>query len=303
MSLFYKAAFKLVFLATSRSDKKKHRTNKRRDDVLVRHLSYGKDGRMNLCLDARERRPLLIDIHGGGYLYGDENLNLDFGKWFSQQGFHVAIPNYPLIYKSTIRGIIQSLYLALNRLKEECEKSALFDLDRVALTGDSAGAGIAMFLVAIGQSERLQRIFGVGPLPLDIKALLLYHPFCYPKKMTFVGKPSFMERGARKTFFRMFCGKKGKDLYDLADFDEYVGEVHTLPKTFILTSTGDDYLRYQSELLKQDLEEAGLPFEYYEVDDKAFTHVYSVLQVDVERSLKANGKALSFLERALGVEK
>ena len=302
MSLFYKQAFRTVFFFTGIKDKKEHRKNKDRNDVLVFPVTVPSAGKINVLTSNRtgdKKEPLLVDIHGGGWLYGDENLNLDFGKWFSQRGFKVSLLNYSLIYKKDIRGIIQELYRQLVFLKENAEQLNL-DIENSVLVGDSAGAGLALQLVSISQSERLRKVFGIGKLPFSFKGLALYHPACYPKQMLFVERPKFMDRGARKTFLRMYCGKKDyAALESLADFSDIAKDVKTLPPTFVLTSIGDAFLKYQTDMLVKDFDRFGFPYTYYCVPDKKFGHVASVTNVDGQAYEKVNGLVLDFLKRAI----
>lgn len=297
MSKFYELGFRLTFHFVAKSDKKRHLKNKKRPDVGVAHLPVPqtKDF-VNILRTTEEKRPLLLDIHGGGWMYGDENLNLDFGKWFSEQGFHVAMPSYPLIYDGTIKDMVHSLYRTLAFLREEAERLHI-DVDNAHIVGDSAGAGLALLLCAIDGSEVLQRLYEVPSLPISFSSLLLYHPCCYPKRMTFVAKPKFMDKGPRRTFFRLYCGKNGKEFYDKADFPDYAATIRRLPPTFLLTSTGDTFLNRMSFDLKEDFRRFGFPMEFVLIPDDTFGHVQSVTEVDEPSSVSANEKALDFLRR------
>lgn len=297
MTSLIELAFKLTFYFVGKSDKKRHKNNKRRDDVEVLHLPIPQTkDRINLLFSSREKKPLMLDIHGGGWMYGDENLNLDFGKWFAEKGFHVALPSYPLIYDGTIKDMLHSLYGSLVFLKENEERFQL-DLSRACIVGDSAGAGLALLLCAVDQSEKLREIYELPKLPFSFSSLVLYHPCCYPKRMTFVAKPKFMDKRARKTFFRRYCGKDGKSFYDLADFADYAGMVSSLPRTFLLTSTGDTFLNGMSFALEKDFARFGFPMEFCLIEDPKFCHVQSVTEVDRPESVSANEKVLSFLRR------
>lgn len=300
MSLFYKNAFKTVFFLTGLKDKKSHKRNKARPDVEVRSFSVCDGLRMNVLSSKdkkEETQPLLVDIHGGGWMYGDENLNLDFGKWFSQRGFKVALPNYSLIYDKNIREIIQQLHKQLSFLKEK-KKECHLDLDNAVLVGDSAGASLAMQLVAIDSSPKLKEIYGVENLPFSFKALALYHSACYPKRMRFVQWPNFMDKGARKTFLSMYCGKE-KELLSHIDFSDMVEDIAHLPPLYVLTSDGDTFLKYETDYLMADLDRHHFPYVYHCVPDKSFGHVASVTNVDGKKYEDVNDQVLQFLKSAL----
>lgn len=300
MSRFYKTAFKTVFFFTGLKDRKAHKKNAPRLDVEVQSFSM-KDGlRMNLLFSKErkeEKQPLLVDIHGGGWMYGDENLNLDFGKWFSQRGFKVALPNYSLIYDKNIKEIIHELHEQLHLLKEKAQEFRL-DLDNAVLIGDSAGASLAMQLVAIDSSPKLREIYGIDRLPFLFKAVVLYRPACYPKRMRFVQWPDFMDKGARKTFLSMYCGKE-KRLLSHIDFSDLTEDISSLPPLYVLTSDGDTFLKYETDYLMADLDRHHFPYVYHCVSDKSFGHVASVTNVDGKKYEDVNGQVLQFLKSAI----
>lgn len=302
MSLFYRLAFRFVFFFTKLSDDRKHKTNRERKDVHVRRISLSNKQKMNVLSDHRnldKKEPLLFDIHGGGWLYGDENLNLDFGKWYAQRGFKVALPSYSLVYDNNIKTIVHELYEALAFLKENAEGLAL-DLSKAVIVGDSAGAGLALLLLSISQSEELQKVYGVGKLPIEFSGCALYHPCCYPKKLIFVKRPKLFDRSARRAFLRMYCGKEEYErLLSVADFSDYADKVSRLCPMLVMTSLGDQFLKYQTDRLVKDLDEHHLSYAYLCIPDRKFGHVVSVTQVDEDHCQKANEQVLAFLRSTI----
>ena len=302
MKSFYRLGFKTVFFFTGISDRKKHRKNQERKNVLVVHEKLQDDVGMNLLTShftSDKKEPLLVDIHGGGWMYGDEHLNLDFGKWYAERGFKVALLNYKTVFDNNIKAILHQLYDGLLFLRDNAEKYNL-DLSKAVLVGDSAGAGLALELLSVLQSEKLRKVYDLGPLPFPFRGLALYHAACYPKRMVFVRFPKFMDRGARKTFLSMYCGKEDDvTLLSLADFSDYADEVSLLPPTYILTSLGDSFVKYQTDLLVEDLDKRHLEYTYNCLPDKTFGHVASVLNVDGPKYEKANEAVLFFLKQTI----
>ena len=73
----------------------------RRDGVhCERDLAYGPDVRHRLDvyrpLEARAPLPVLVFLHGGGFIRGDKSARENIGQYFARQGFVVVVPGYRL---------------------------------------------------------------------------------------------------------------------------------------------------------------------------------------------------------------
>jgi acetyl esterase len=73
----------------------------RRDGVgCERDLAYGPDAwhRLDVYrpLQARAPLPVLVFLHGGGFIRGDKSARENVGQYFARQGFVVVVPNYRL---------------------------------------------------------------------------------------------------------------------------------------------------------------------------------------------------------------
>ena len=96
---------------------------------------------LNLYYPAKRRNatmPTVIDIHGGGWFYGDRNLNRNYCRYLASQGYAVMGMGYRLLPDVDLRGQIQDIFASLRWLSHFGPQRG-FDLDHVLLTGDSAG--------------------------------------------------------------------------------------------------------------------------------------------------------------------
>lgn len=310
MSLFYKLAFKAVFCFTSLSDKKIHKKNPAIEEVTHSTLRYLKDKKQEHLLnfiyekDQKEKTPLVFNIHGGGWMYGDKDLNLDFGRFISKNHFSVGMPSYSLAFKGTLKQMLDELFSALSYLIKH-EKELNIDSDNIFLTGDSAGAHLALLMAAILNSEKLQEVYQIKPEKLNIRGLILCNPAPYIDKFKFVEKPAWMDKGARKTFEQMMYGKnyKEKAEYKYASFSNFAEEARIFPPILITTSTGDTYLGYQAEELDEDLTNRNIEHEYFCLEDSTVPHVFNILAPQDERSLKINNKIISFINEHIATDK
>ena len=91
--------------------------------VLHTDLPYCSGGdpahRLDLCYPAKGGDfPLVIDIHGGGLIYGTKALNRDFTLHLAEQGFAVASLDYRLVPQTRFDGQIRDLFAGFRWLSE-----------------------------------------------------------------------------------------------------------------------------------------------------------------------------------------
>ena len=144
--------------------------------VLARHAPegvtsivderYGEEADMLLDLyrpgSAVEPLPLVVWIHGGGFVGGSKEELADYLRLLASNGFAVAAPRYSLApehrYPTPPRQVMQ----ALAHLRANAERLRI-DPDRIALGGDSAGAHIAAQLGALVTTPGYAETVGIVP--------------------------------------------------------------------------------------------------------------------------------------------
>ncbi len=301
MSRFYRWAFKTAFRFVSIGDKKKHKKNFQRE-FETKEFDYFGDGRKEHLLNVyfpkeeNNNHSLIIDFHGGAWVYGDKDLNQDFCKWFVDKGYTVISPSYTLILYSDILNIVKEMSAVFEFTASHLEEFGI-DPNRIHLFGDSAGGQLILFYQSIIQSEKLQSVYGKLEQPLHISTLCMQNPAPYLTRMVFIGKPEFMENGARKTFFEMYCGKSDKkdEIREICSLENYLDEINELPLVFMTTSIGDIALKHQTDSLYEDLTARGLDISVYVHPDENFGHVMNVTVPDGEGGTVVNNKILEFI--------
>lgn len=140
---------------------------------------------LNLYYPAKRRNatmPTVIDIHGGGWFYGDRNLNRNYCRYLASQGYAVMGMGYRLLPDVDLRGQIQDIFASLRWLSHFGPQRG-FDLDHVLLTGDSAGGHLASLVACIQQSAELQELFGVSRVNFNFTLVALVCPVAEPSKL------------------------------------------------------------------------------------------------------------------------
>lgn len=218
--------------------------------------------------NTEEKLPVIVDIHGGGWLYGYKEINKYYCLKLAEKGFLVASINYRLARNFQFIDQIADAFSAFSWLFENL-KNYPADTDNIFLVGDSAGGQIVSICAAICKNKKMQEDFGVTP-SLSFKAIGAICP------AVDLISPNFMMNVNLKSLL----GDKPKEnpLYKYMDYENvaYLG----LAPFYIVTANGD-FLKKQAQKLKKVLDRHGVEnvFYYYDetVDGKKLPHVFSVV--------------------------
>lgn len=230
--------------------------------------------------------PLMIDIHGGGWIYGDKDLNRFHNAYYASQGMVVLSMSYRLLITTNLKGMVKDLFHFFNyieRNKDELKVS----LDNVLLTGDSAGGHLALLINAINQNEDLQKLYEVAPFNIKFKMMNLEHPVPFLKEIFNTKVTKIAHIGLMGAFFGR--GYKKKEIYYNSSLDDVVNKA-TYPFISIVSSS-DDAFKKQTikayEILKKH--GANVNFKMYENEP----HVFEVSFYDREKSIDYNNYVIN----------
>ena len=112
-------------------------------------VSYGND-KMNVVdfwqAEGEGPRPLLVYIHGGGWIGGDKKRNARDVQPFLDKGISYAAINYRLSGQASLPVPVHDAARAIQFIRS---KAAAWNIrkDRIALTGGSAGACTSMWIL------------------------------------------------------------------------------------------------------------------------------------------------------------
>ena len=166
---------------------------------IERNISYGEDRLQTFDMifptDAKPDIPVIINIHGGGLVMGDKDFNTRFNIKMAQNGYLVISVNYRLVPEVTVfeqmQDVIDGIEAARKHQEEERDilraiwgvtedevnqinkRKAKRDYDwgvPVYLTADSAGAYLALYILAVQGSPEVAREFNVRPMTTRITA-------------------------------------------------------------------------------------------------------------------------------------
>lgn len=288
----------MVWRFCDAGDKKKHAAQTPPENVTeVADIAYVDDGNHYHMLDVMypsnltmyDKLPVIIDFHGGGWMYADKDLNDYYCMALADRGYVVFNVSYRLVPDVTVNEQLQDCANALKWIMENINNYPC-DPSNITLTGDSAGGQLAIYSTIIAQSSELQEKFDTVNPNINIDKLLLTSPVSFMKS-----------GGAFSVYTKPMWGSdyKEKPTYEYMDLNEIIDYATAMPKTYLITSSGDSLANKQTHMAYDLLKEKGFKAEMIDVEKEAYNqnlpHVFSVLFPFEDAGKETIDKALEYL--------
>jgi acetyl esterase/lipase len=88
-----------------------------------------------------DSKPIVLYIHGGAYFLNLSQLHWNaMAEWAGATGCGIVAPNYPLLYRYTVKDAFPLMVQLYQQLQER------FSASRILIMGDSAGGGFTLAL-------------------------------------------------------------------------------------------------------------------------------------------------------------
>ncbi len=240
--------------------------------VRVEDISYGPH-KMNV-LDVyrpqttEEKLPVIVSVHGGGWVYGDKKLYSHYCTRLAERGFVVVNFTYRLSPESKFPCHLEDTVKVFDWVAKNAEQFGM-DKEYIFAVGDSAGGHILALYSAMCTNSEYAAKFDFQPkedvLP---KAIALN---CAVLDMDAIKSSS----GSNTLTLMKDVLPKGKmeEYLQLANPIAYVNE--KFPPCMIMTSN-EDFLKEQPETFMKKLEACGVPYVYkfYGDEEHKLGHVF-----------------------------
>lgn len=205
------------------------------------------------------RYPVVFNIHGGGWIVGDKRFRRGVSIQFANDGNFVVSINYALTPKYTYRDQVQNIFSALRWVKDNAEKYKL-DLDKMVITGDSAGAHLSAVTLVTLLDTNWQQKFNVSPVDISFKGSML---FCGPYDFT----EFWMRFPIMSAMLKGIAGIKRVRDYDKSEFVDYLNPIPQIderfPQTLVVTGAQDFVTNPHNKNLMKKFDEVGVKYERY----------------------------------------
>jgi acetyl esterase/lipase len=222
--------------------------------------------------------PVFVNIHGGGFVGGDKKHRGGICRLIASHGFFVYNVNYRLYHKYPSPAGTMDVLTALNLLPAIADKYHL-DLDRVVLSGDSAGGYLAAHALASMHDEHLRSALCLPVCNVKIKAAML---FCglYDFDIVLEKKAPFGMTDDLGSCITGLDLKKNKALLYTYPLRKELSPINFVnenwPEIFITSAKHDAFCGGQGEALEKVMAERNVKFTAYHGYDNGENHCWHI---------------------------
>lgn len=229
------------------------------------------------------KKPILIDIHGGGFISNDKEINHLFGNYMAQNGFVVFNLNYRLAYPEyTVFDQIEDIDSAVNWILANAEKYG-GDANSMYIVGHSSAGVLAVTEAMLCNNTDMLRDYNLKERHYNYKGIILDCGLMH------FYKRSIAYTGMRNMVFPKNYSKNEKYKYLIFENRE---EIKNLPKTVLITNK-KDALKNMTYWFKKVLEHYGVP--HLLIDDGKDGHMGIIYKPYSEDNLKKIEEIKHFL--------
>lgn len=259
---------------------------------ISENISYLDDNKFHLMdiyqpYNNEKILPIIINIHGGGFLLGKKEVNKLYCAELAQKGYIVFCVEYPLSPKAKIIDILNDLIIAINKINE-IAKEYNGDNNDLYLTGDSAGAYLCVYLSALKNNPNLNHLLKIeNKIIPSIKSLGLISGMFYTNKFDQIGV--FVPK--------LIYGKNYKKNYNNAYYNIENKEIISyLSPCFLITNKGD-FLRHYSVNFSKTLAKYNIKYKLLNINSKKMLpHAFVAMLPETEEAKIANNEMIEFFK-------
>ena len=259
---------------------------------ISENISYLDDNKFHLMdiyqpYNNEKILPIIINIHGGGFLLGKKEVNKLYCAELAQKGYIVFCVEYPLSPKAKIIDILNDLIIAINKINE-IAIDYNGDNNDLYLTGDSAGAYLCVYLSALKNNPSLNHLLKIkNKIIPTIKGLGLISGMFYTNKFDQIGV--FVPK--------LIYGKNYKKNYNGAYYNIENKEIISyLSPCFLVTNKGD-FLRHYSVNFSKKLAKYNIKYKLLNINSKKMLpHAFVAMLPETEEAKMANNEMIEFFK-------
>ena len=244
--------------------------------------------------------PVIVNVHGGGWVYGRKENYMHYCAFLAQQGFTVVNMNYHLAPKKKFPTQLQQINDVMCWMQQNPQQYFM-DLSNVFLVGDSAGAHMVTQYALILSNPDYAKLFPFAlPKEIVLRAVGLnsgIYQIQYDLKKKKVVLPS------REPILRMFAvlineylGKYDAQHALALDFSRYM--TSGFPPAYIMTAS-NDFLKEDALPMHDLLKKHGVDAAYHcygKAIDKHMKHACH-LNIKLENTKQMNIEELAFFKQ------
>lgn len=294
----------LSFKAISTLHDKKRDKDLEPDPSVAAHydIRYGKSKKDN-SLDVyypkgtSEKLPVIVNFHGGGYVYGTKKTYLHYGMFMARQGFVFVNPSYHLAPKKKYPTQLQELNQVMDWVTKH-QEDYYMDVSNLFIVGDSAGAQLAFQYSAFYSNPDYRRLFTFKlPEGLKLQGIALncgmYEIY---KKMASFNKEEKKDADLELVILlEDYLGENWQQYKEQFTIKDYITK--KFPPTYLMTAHYD-FLREEALPMYEALTKRGVDITYKkfgEQGEEQYAHIFHC-NLNLEEAKEANREECSFFK-------
>lgn len=253
-------------------------------NVLDVYRPKGKEGKL----------PVIVSVHGGGWVYGDKELYQFYGMSLAQREFAVVNFTYHLAPEYKYPTQVEDINMVIAWMYDNAEKYGL-DMEHVFMVGDSAGGHLAGLYGAICTNPDCAKNYSFA-VPNGFKPLALGLNCGAYVPMGENGKD--MVNPDSKDLMEDFL-PGGGTLEEIREINVTRYVTPDYPPVYLMTAFGD-FCKPQAPLLSKVLDENKVRYQYklYGDEETPLYHVFH-LTIQEEEGQRCNDEECGFFRQIL----
>lgn len=278
----------------------------RRDIIRYENIKYGEDSVWN-TLDVYRCQslegkvlPVLVNVHGGGWIYGDKKGYRYYCESLADKGYVVVNINYHLVDSAYFPKPMEDLNEAMNWIYENGQ-NYLMDIDHIFALGDSAGAHILGAYTCACSNEEYAKLFSFSFIKHPFEAMALncgvYFVHFDEKKTDFVRMLALNYLNLENIEKEKISSERLREYNSKIDRFEFIKYINNnYPDTFVM-SAQYDFVRMHSAALVSKLTQEGINMEYrmYGSKNHKLEHVFHT-DLNLPEALLCNEDEIRFFK-------
>ena len=252
------------------------------------NIRYGEDERNVLDVYRPKqfsgKLPVIVSVHGGGWVYGDKAINQFYCMSLAEHGFAVVNFSYRLSPKYKHPTPLIDTNKVFKWVIENADAYG-FDIDNVFAVGDSVGANIVGFFCCLCLDNEYAKKLSIEPPKNFVPKALGLNCGLYLLER---GKELLLDNLAAEYF------PQGGTDEEYAEIDLKKHIKSKFPPSFIATASGD-FLRPQAKPFYEFLKSLGVETEYHCYGDEknVLTHVFHI-NIKLDGARECNSDECNF---------
>lgn len=236
-----------------------------------------------------KKLPVIISVHGGGWVYGTKEVYQFYGMSLAQRGFAVVNFNYRLAPENKFPTSVEDTDSVFAWVRANADKYG-FDTEHIFAVGDSAGGHLLAIYSTMCNSEEYAKLLGFEPSKERVAPnAVALNCAVFKIVLSEDGKPQ-----SNKLMECLLPNKGTKEEEEMVNPIPYMNDM--FPPAFIMNANGDHTVTIdQTEALVAQLEDFRGEYvaKVYGTEEKPLDHVFHC-NIKMEEATKCNDDECAF---------